>query len=147
MDTPLTPFGQMAQTFATQRNAFTNQDLSKTQKSEFLGKQIPTETRYLLGQIRLLSELDRVDPFSAFHRTRAQDPAYTRIADALGASIQQVNQAQGKINDDKDRLERLRREIARVRKVMKVDEDEKKAKAKGGDNGNSSSTGDEVQAQ
>jgi len=100
--------------FATGRSIFLDREL-RGKKSEFLGKVLDSELVSTLRTLRVLAELDRMDPFGSFHKVRSQASLRNKVQRQLGVTTFQINPARAQIGFNQELLEKLRQESALIR--------------------------------
>lgn len=92
------------------RSAYFDADL--TGETEFLGKQMDRKTVNVLRTIRLLNELDAMDPFGTFHKTRdatTWSSRMMRLSTGLRSNI---------ASPEKERLRRLTERRERLQMIL-----------------------------
>jgi hypothetical protein len=87
---------------------------------EFLGQQMDAERVNLYRNIRVVAELDKMDPFSHYHRTRPKPSERLRIIRAFGPSIYALQQERYKISWDKERREQMKKRNSKARKLYEL---------------------------
>jgi hypothetical protein len=115
--TDLSPFVRLPIEWGTGRSLFSGQKL-RGEQSEFLGKIMNAEHANFLRNIRLLSELDKMDPFGHYHKSRRGLPEHLKLLRAIGPSVYPISLERERISFDKERLERLKKAVARARKAQ-----------------------------
>lgn len=122
------PFIQAAIEVGFGRAIQGDRELRNQPEGEFLWFDTDQEFNHHLRKIRLLAELDRMDPFGNFHRSRPDRPFGFRALSTAGVNVFEVNQQREQLEYDKERLERLRRETGRINRLMAVEREEEREK-------------------
>lgn len=104
---------------ATGRSLYLDRQLEGTQ-SEFLGKVWDSEFVNWMRSLRVLSELDRLDPLGVFHRhERTLEPAGKRVREFLtGFKTYAVDPLTAKVRYDEARAAALNSNLARARSTI-----------------------------
>ena len=116
--------------FPLGRSVFLDRELKDQPPAEFGGRMLDPEFINLVRNLRFLSEFDRLDPLSSFHKVRKQTPMNVRLLRAVGIPRFTVNLAREKLRFAKERTDDLRRRIGIIRRVEAVEREQEKNKGR-----------------
>jgi hypothetical protein len=99
--------------FALGRSLFLDREL-RGHRSEFLGQVMDAEMVNNLRTIRLLAELDRLDPFGSFHVSRrlGQKSEAEQALRPLGLTVQTINPAREMLRSTDERIDKLKEDLS-----------------------------------